>query len=416
MKTEQSKRLPLAPYRVIDLTDESGDFCTKILAALGADVIRVEPPNGDATRNIGPFYHDEAHPEKSLHWFTYNLNKRSVTLNIESETGRELFRRLAATADFLVECFSPGYLDSLDIGYRALSQANPRLVFTSITPFGAEGPYAHYKGSHLVTSASSGYMYMCGDEDRPPVQITVPVSNVECGLHAAAGTLMAHWHRQKTGEGQHVDVSAQESFMSQMLPRPLIWKSHGIIPHRGSEGAVIPGRAPYMAIMKAKDGLVVVATTIARGRKALREWMAGEGKAGDLTDPSWDPIFNEGKPVTLEEKKHIDGLFREFVAEHTAGELMFEAQKRQIQLVRLQDVRGVFEDPHLRERRYFAGVEHPELGVSIAYPGAPFKSDEMDWSYQRRAPFIGEHNAEIFTGELGLTAEEIAAMKEGGVI
>lgn len=416
MKYNRNRRLPFLPYRVLDLTDETGVFCTKILAGLGADVLRIEPPGGHPTRKLGPFIHDEADPEKSLHWFTYNLNKRSITLNIESAGGQVLLKRLAHTADFLVESFPPGYLDGLGLGYSVLRDIRPGIVFTSITPFGSTGPYSQHKSSHLICSAASGYMYLCGDEDRPPVQVTVPVAYVETGLHAAAGTLMAHWHRQRTGEGQHVDVSAQESFMSQVLPRTLAWKSHGLIAHRGSEGAVIPGRPSYMAIMECVDGLIVTATTVARGRRALRDWLDSEGMAGDLTEHNWDPVFLEGKPVTVEQKNHIDDLFRAFAAKRTREELMTGAQKRRIQVAKLQNVREVIEDPHLRERQYFCQIEQPEHGEAVLCPGAPFKSDEMAWEYDRRAPFIGEHNHEIYVEEMGFTQRELDVLKKDGVI
>ena len=410
------KRLVLEKHRVLDLTDESGDYCSKILAALGADVIRIEPPGGHPTRRIGPFCHDEPDPEKSLHWFTYNLNKKSITLNIECATGRGLFKQLVKTADFLVECFRPGYLDSLGLGCSQLSAINPRLIHTSITPYGSTGPYSQFKGTHLTISAASGMLYICGDEDRPPVQVTTPIAYLQAGLEAAAATMVADWHREQTGNGQHVDVSSQECLMHQAESTSFPWKSHGLIAHRSIVGITIPGRINVPMVFKCKDGYVLCGTTRERGRRAIREWLDCEGLAGDLFDQKWDPVFVDGIPVTVEQKAYIDGLFQSFALNHTIDELMWEGQKRDVQLTRVNDVRDVVENPHSRERGYFVEVEHPELGDTIAYGGAPFKSEEMSWGYWRRAPFIGEHNHEIYVDEMGLSQQELATLKEGGAI
>ncbi len=411
----EEARSPLAQYRVLDLTDESGDFCTKVLAALGADVIRVEKPGGDPTRRLGPFYHDEVDREKSLHWFTYNLNKRGITLNIECASGQALFKRLAATADFLVECLKPGYLESLGLGYPALSKINPCLIHTTITPFGAGGPRGGFKGSNLVCTAASGFMYMCGDEDRPPVQITTPAAYIEASLHAAAATMVAHWWRRRSGKGQHVDVSAQESVMAQSLPNFLLWRSHQLIPTRTPWGVSVPGRARASSIFKCKDGIVLSGTTISRGRKPLRDWLAEEGLGAELFDKSWDPVFEEGRAVTRAQRDRIDALFQELASRYTAEDFMNKAQAKKIQVGKINTVRDVLEDKHLKEE-YFVKIEHPELGESITYPGAPFKSGTIAWKYARRAPRIGEHNREIYVDELGISPLELAALKEGGVI
>ncbi len=407
---------PLKACRVLDLTDAGGVFCTKVLAALGADVIRVEPPGGDPTRRIGPFYHDEPDPEKSLHWLHYNLNKRSVTLNIESATGQELFRRLAGSAQILVECFTPGYMDKLGLGYTNLKSTNPGLVYTSITPFGSTGPYSGFKSSNLVTSAVGGFLYLCGDEDRPPVQMTTPAAYVQTGLEAASVTLIAYWHKLKTGRGQYVDVSAQEAAMAQTIPSTLSWKSHGIMPHRSRTGAITPGRDNNFEIFKCKDGYVLCATTIIWGRKELRKMLMSEGAADDLAGAEWDEFFEKGATLKPGQKQHIDAIFAAFALNRTKEELTFKGQKFGAQVAREQTISDLVKDPHLKERGYFVKVAHPELNDTLTFTGAPFKSDEMAWSYTRRAPLIGEHNAEIYSGELGLSQTEMAALKEAGVI
>lgn len=197
----------LAPYRVLDLTNDWGFLCGRLLADLGADVIKIEKPGGDLARNIGPFYHDIPHPEKSLYWFFYNANKRGITLNIGTADGREIFRKLVKAADFVIESFPPGYIDEMGLGYSVLSEVNPRIIMTSITPFGQTGPYSKYTASDIVSMASCGWMYKCGDPDRPPVQMGSPQACLHGATQAVAGTLMAHYYREMTGEGQHVDAS-----------------------------------------------------------------------------------------------------------------------------------------------------------------------------------------------------------------
>ena len=164
----------LAPYRVLDLTDERGLLAGKILADLGADVLQIEPPGGSPARKIGPFHGDDPQPEKSLFWWAYAANKRGITLDLEQKDGQALLEKLVAEADFLIESFTPGYLDGLGLGYQHLAEINPKLVMVSITPFGQDGPYSNYQATDIVGMALGGFMYLTGDEDRAPIRISFP--------------------------------------------------------------------------------------------------------------------------------------------------------------------------------------------------------------------------------------------------
>ena len=199
----------LTPYRVLDLTEGGLNWCGRVLADLGADVIKVEPPSGSPTRLRGPFYQDRADPEHSLFWYSYCLNKRGVTLDLESAEGRSRFKELAVASNIVLESAEPGYLPSLGVGYEELSKINPAIVMTSITPFGQTGPYAHYKATDIVAWSMGGMQWLAGDEDRPPVRISIPQAELHAGAQAAAASTTALWHSQTTGEGQHVDVSMQ---------------------------------------------------------------------------------------------------------------------------------------------------------------------------------------------------------------
>src|SRR5216117_3009242 len=171
----------LAPYRVLDLTDESGFLCGKILADLGADVIKIEAPGGDAARMLGPFPEDRPDRNKSLYWISYNTGKRGITLSLEKHGGRELLRKLASRADFLIETLPPGTLDQLGVGFEGLRELNPRIIVVSITPFGQTGPYCNYKGSDLVAMAMSGLMSLIGEPGETPLRVSLPQSPMWSG-------------------------------------------------------------------------------------------------------------------------------------------------------------------------------------------------------------------------------------------
>jgi len=242
----------LHPYRVLDLTDEKGLFCGKLFGDLGADVIKIERPGGDPGRNIGPFYHDEVDPEKSLFWWAFNNNKRGICLDIETADGQDAFKRLAQGADFLIESFAPGYLDKLGLGYPALERINPGLIMVSITPFGQTGPYKDYKATDIVAWAMGGQMYPWGDTDRPPIRIS---HHSQAYLHAASeaavGALLALWHRQSTGKGQHVDVSIQESVVRVTYAATASWDMLRVNQQRGSQSR---GNAQVTRMWPCKDG------------------------------------------------------------------------------------------------------------------------------------------------------------------
>ncbi|MFC2018468.1 CaiB/BaiF CoA transferase family protein, partial [Chloroflexota bacterium] len=205
MSEQERQEAMLGPYRVLDLSDEKGAFCGALLGSLGADVIKIEKPDGDPMRKLGPFFHDEPDPEKSLFWMGYNINKRGITLDIETADGKEMFKRLVKTADIVLESFMPGYMDGLGLGYKELEKINPQIIMTSITPFGQDGPYKDYKSSDLVSWALGGLLAMTGDPDRPPIRIShIPISYLMASYDGVWGALVALYGRGTSGEGQLV--------------------------------------------------------------------------------------------------------------------------------------------------------------------------------------------------------------------
>ncbi len=217
----------LKGFRMLDLTDEKGALCGKIMSDLGVDVIKVEPPSGCSTRNIPPFLEDRPGPDRSLYFLAYEAGKRSVTLNLESPEGRALLAQLAGKSDFLVESFPVGYLDSLGLGYDDFSKLNPRLIHTSITPFGDRGPGRNYKAEDIVTWAAGGMMYLMGEEGKPPLQMALPQAGLHAGGEAAVASLIAHYPRQIDGLGQHVVVNMQACIVWTLMNEQAMPILHG---------------------------------------------------------------------------------------------------------------------------------------------------------------------------------------------
>lgn len=393
----------LSDIRVLDLAGEIGVYCTKLLADLGADVIRIEPPWGDPMRSRGPFYHDEPHPEKSLYFFTFNTNKRSITLNLETSEGCTLLKRLVERTDIVVETFTPGYLEEKGLGYAALSQINPGLILTSITPFGQTGPYRHYKGPDIVGQAMGGLLYVCGWEDLPPVQMGACQAYYLASVQAAVGTLIALHHRDLTGRGQHVDVSMQQAVPVSLTTSLPVYELTGEIRRRvGDEH-----RGPAWGVFPCKDGFVDCRLRAHRWRNFVG-WLDSEGMAGDLKEEKW-----QDAELRQREVEHIDTIFRNFLMQLTREELCESGQVRRIEVMPVNTTAEILEDPHLAARGFFVDVEHPELGASLRYPGPPYRLSHTPWRMTRRAPLLGEDNLAIYE-ELGLTREELLILKEAG--
>lgn len=410
----------LSPYGVLDLTDETGNFCSKLLGDLGADVIKIERPGGAGARRLGPFYEDEPDPEKSLFWFAYNSNKRGITLDIEAADGREIFRKLVKTADIVVESFPPGYMADLQLDYPALARVNPRCIMVSITPFGQTGPYRDFKTSDIVAFAMGGRMYPVGDADRAPVRISYhSQAYLHAGGDAAVGAMLALYHREMTGQGQHVDVSIQAS-VAQLLQSASLWDAIRYFPRRGGVSRRTVRSAILAHTWPCKDGYVIWiywggGPLARRFNMPLIEWMEEEGVDVDfLRELDWEHCNLQ--ELTPDDIRRIREPTARFFAQRTRTELLAGAAERHAMLCPVSRIEDVLQSPQLASRQFWVDVEHPELGVSIKYPGAFAKFAEKSPRIRRRAPLPGEHNLEIYVGEMGLTTEEMALLKQTGVI
>ena len=422
----EEKTALLEGFRVLDLSDETGHLCGKILGDLGAEIIKIEPPEGDPNRNNGPFYHDDPHPEKSIYWFFTNLNKKGITLNLEAAAGRELFLKLVKSADIVIESFEPGHLDSLGLGYDQLSKTNPRVILTSITPFGQTGPYAHYKTTDLVGVSLGGMIRLYGYMDSSPIRFSAPQFYFNGGLQGVLGTMVALYHSASTGEGQHVDVSCQQAMVLTLMNAAEIWdllkvNYRGIGPFGMSVRPTPPGPVMSRWVWPCKDGYVYLmvgggaALGVRISTENLVAWANSEGYAMTLKDHDWK--LDNSATITQEEILAVEKEVSEFVLTKTKEELFDYAVKNDIMLVPVTNAEDLVNSPQLEARNFWVQVDHPELGETIQYPGLPLRWTELPpYQPQRRAPFIGEHNREIYEGELGLTREEHIILKTRRVI
>lgn len=409
----------LSNCRVLDLTDDKGFLCGKILADLGAEVIKIERPGGDPSRKTGDFWHDIPDPEKNLYWFAYNSNKKGITLDITKSEGQEILKKLVGIADFLIESFPPGYMDDLGLGYADLSKINKGIIMASITPFGTEEPYRDYKDSDIVVMGMSGTLYQTGESDGPPVHISMPQACLHAGADAAVGAMTAYYHREMTGEGQHVDVSMQQSaawFQANAVPT---WElNQKILKRSGAFRGGMSKDVGQRQVWPCKDGYlffnVIGGRTGAKSLSALVAWMDSEDMATDfLLNLDWDNF--DMFTVTREEMDNISNPVGDFFRKHTGKELLEGAVAKGVSIGPLSSMEDLLNDECLDARHFWKEIEHPELGTSITYPREFVKSTEADCSTRFRAPLIGEHNEEIYE-EMGLSHQEIESLKQDGII
>jgi len=414
----------LSGYRVLDLTDERGYLCGKILGDLGADVIKVEPPGGEPGRWTPPYVNDVPGAENSLVWWAYNTSKRSVTLDIASEAGRAEFLGLARKSDFVIESFAPGYLETIGLEYDDLVKVNPTLIGVSISGFGREGPHSRFKAPDIVLQAMAGYMNLVGEPERPPLRISIPQAYLHASNDAACGALMALWHREQTGQGQHVDVSAQECLAWETFSNHQYWDFQKAVPWRAEAGiALTPGSNRDSVFVPCKDGYVLynlVGGKQARHTRAVLAWMDEDGMHDDvLAAYNWEIEVLSGQ-LTQEDRDRLREEMRElkkrvvpFLMTKTKRELFEGAIRRGFMLAPVSTTPDLLTEPHFRVRRFWKSVTYPETGT-LRHAGAPFKMDSQPWRL-KRAPHVGEHNAQVLGGKLRrLRRPEAVASARGG--
>jgi len=420
----------LSAYRVLDLTDHRGWLCGKILADLGMDVIKVEPPGGDPGRLQGPFYKDNPDPEKSLNWWAFNTSKRGITLDITTgQEGHNTLLDLSSKSDIIIESFDPGYMKRLGLDYDELSRINPGIIMVSITGFGQDGPYAGLCAPDIVVAALGGYMNLTGDSDRPPLRNSLPQQYLHASNDAATATLIALWHRERTGIGQWVDISAHECTAWLGFSNYVIWDFLGQNASRVNlEHNLLSVNRPTVSdIYRCKDGYVLFTPEKGRNGRRTRtfiEWMEEEGQSNkivsefpweDITAPPPDLTEEELHQLileTVEQALLLRNNFEPFILTKTKQELFEQAIERGFLLAPLNNAKEVIEDIQFKERGFWQELDHPEVGARVTYPGAPITITASPSCIRRPAPGIGEHNEEILYQELGLPEGRILSPHE----
>jgi len=386
---------PLENLKVLDLADEKASFCSKLLADLGASVIKVEKPGGDASRNIGPFLRNESHPNRSLSFNHNNMNKLGITLNVEHVEGRKLFLRLLGKHDVVVETFLPGYLEKLGLGFGALSKINEKLIWVSVTGFGQTGPRSRDPCYDIVASAFGGQMSVSGALSTSPLKPFGEQSYTIASLYAAMGILLALKRRCQTGKGEHIDISLQEAVVSALDHVMVRYFYEKVVPRRQGERSW----NNTSCLLPCKNGQLFI--TLFPQWETLVEWMASEGMADDLTDDQWSD-----EAYRLSHFDHILQVVKRWTLTHTSDELFELGQLMHFPWAPVQSPQEVLDNPQLKARHFFIDVSHPEMDTPLTYPRAPYQWG-CSLERRKRAPRIGEDNIEVYQEELGLSEQEM---------
>jgi len=400
----------LEGIKVLDLSWYiSGPWCTKLLADFGADVLKVErPPDGEPTRRVGPFLNDQPHPEKSLLFSYLNLNKRSITLNLKSHRGKEIFMRLVKDMDVLVESFSPGVMERLGFGYEDLKKNNPNLIMLRISNFGQTGPYRDMKASELTFNGMGHAQVGVGVPGRYPLKMGGNSCQYQAGNMAFLSVLSALWARDGQGVGQCIDMAIGEALLcggdrAGAIAHTWAYSGRSYFPKsdpRSEARCILP-----WGFYPCKDGrfLRMMATIVHWPRFVKLMGM-----------PELEERFSYPDDILdIDRKWEIDEIWYRWCAERDAREAMEACQDAKLFATMVATPQDVVRDPHFRSRGFWVDVEHPMTGMKT-YPGAP--SIREGWKMKRPAPMLRQHNTEVYCNELGYSPDDLVKFKGENVI
>ncbi|MDD5126899.1 MAG: CaiB/BaiF CoA-transferase family protein [Dehalococcoidales bacterium] len=380
----------LTGYRVLDLTDDIGVFCGRLFADMGAEVIRIQHPQSTVI-------------EQSASDCYLNLGKRSITLNLETDRGREIYKKLAEDADIIIETCPPGYLDALELGYPQLRRLNPRLVMASLTGFGQNGLYRNYKLSDLTLSALGGQMYVCGEADMPPLKPFGNQTYYTASLYAAIGIMLAIQERHASGKGQHIDISAFECAAATLDHVLVRYFYEGTVAKR--QGSLHWNKA--FRIFPCQDGDILL--SLFQQWDTLVELLAAEGMADDLTEPKWRDTGTRRQHLD-----HVIVVLERWTRKHKVAELVELGQFMHFPWAAVTSIPELLENPQCKERGFFAEVEY--AGRKGTCPGAAIKLSGSPWQVGEHAPAVGADNEEVYQKQLGISPSEVARLKRDSII
>ena len=393
--------LPLEGVVVLDCTQiMAGPFCTLLLADMGADVIKLEKPEGgDHIRRMGPPFINGW----SAAFLAINRNKRSLALNLRAAEGRNVFNRLAEQADVIVENFRPGAMGRLGLGYQELRKIKPSLIYCSISGFGQTGPYRERGGFDLVAQGMSGLMSVTGTPDGPPVKVGVPITDLTAGMYGAYGILSAYIHCLRTGEGQLVDTSLLEAGIAYTFWESSVYFATGEVP--GPLGSAHRLSAPYQAL-RTKDGYINIGAATQSTWEALCRAIGREELAAD-------PRFTNSGDRKQKEVE-LAALLGETFCQETTQYWMETLKAAGVPSGPINDLGQVYSDPHVQAREMMVELEDPNLG-RLKNIGIPVKLSQTPGRIRRRAPDLGEHTQEVLL-QAGYSDEDVARLRKAGVV
>jgi len=389
----------------------AGPYCGKLLADLGAEVIKIEKPVvGDEARQYGPFPDDLPHPERSGLFLYLNTNKLSITLNTETATGAKILKELLKESDIFIEDNPPAVMERLGLDYANLEKVNPGIIMVSITPFGQSGPYRDYKGYAINCSALGGQSVCAGEPGREPLTPPLSLGHYQSGAAGAVAALAALFARELTGKGQQADISEAQVWATLHTGNQVsAYVMHGL--KRMRWGHRTPGVYPY-TILPCQDGYMSMIAIQGYQWKRFLE-LIGDGEV-----PDWyanDPRFKERREISLKYADEMDALLAPWLMSHTKEEIYSLCREKRIPFAPVKNIKEVVNDSHLEVREYFVEVEHPATGP-LKYAGAPYKLSQTPWKVDNPAPLLGEHNEEVYCQRLGYSREELSQLRRGEII
>jgi len=398
----------LAGVRVVECGHTvSAAYAAKLMADLGAEVIKIEAPNeGDAARRYGPFPGGVPHPEKSGMFLYLNTNKRGVTLDLARPGGRDLFAKMVAETDVLIHDFPPPRMRTLGLDYAALAANNRGLVMVSITPFGLSGPHSDYEATDLTLWSAGGLAYLNGGgpgtDDLPPLRAFGQQSEFQGGLNGAIAGLAALFARLRSGTGQHVTISIQECIAATLELTFEFYPYMGLIASRLGHKPIQP-----LDFFECRDGWIFLCCV------EEHQWKTWVDLMGN---PEWAGMeLFENRLTRAANWDALKLFLQEWIKEHSVDELYRAGQARRVPLAPVSTMADLLASEHLKSRGFFAVLEHPQAG-HVRAPGAPFHFSVTPWEIRRPAPLLGQHNGEVFAQQLGISAAQLAALRAEGVV
>ncbi|MDP2242285.1 MAG: CoA transferase [Burkholderiales bacterium] len=392
---------PLQGVRILELGQIiAGTYGSQVLSDLGAEVIKVEAPEGDLGRNpsVAPYR------GVSGLFLTYNRNKKSIVINLKTEAGREIFYKLVKVSDVVIDNFRPGVLERLKIDYPTLSRINPRIIQCSVTGFGTAGAYKDYPALDIIIQAISGHMAITGEPGRPPVRVGIPLADLSGGIFSCKGILAALFDRERTGQGRRVELSMFDSMLNLLSYMGTMWLTNGELPQ--PPGSAHDYTVPWQAF-KAQDGYVVVAT---------RQEVFWHKLCDVLEEPSLtaDPRFVTNTLRVENRAVLVPQLERIFLT-RTVADWLERLRAAEVPAAPVNNLDGAFAEPPVAEREMIVEYDHPEVGT-VRLPGNPIKMSGVTETISRPAPLLGQHTGEILNQILAMTDEQIAALRKQGAI